>query len=346
MSGEAANEREGVAANDGALVSAEGVSTYFGGRSLFDRRPPVQAVDDVTLSLQPGERLALVGESGSGKTTLARTLLGLTRATAGRIDVAGIDVRRLDRASRARLRRTAQLVHQDPQGSLSPRLRVRSLLSEPYRIHGVPAAERQPVEELLEMVGLAAEQAGKYPHELSGGQARRVGLARALALRPRLLVADEPTAGLDVSAAGDILNLVKNLSSDLGLGYVLVTHNLNTVAFAADTIAVMYLGSVVEQGPVEDVLHRPAHPYTRALIDAVPEPEPGRRAVATVSGEVPSARTPPPGCRFHPRCPLAFDRCRTERPELLPVRETGRRSACHLSDQVLAEPIGSDPGRA
>lgn len=328
-----------------SLVSAEGVSTHFGSRSVFDRRPPVQAVDDVTLGLRPGERLALVGESGSGKTTLARTLLGLTRATAGRIDVAGIDVRRLTRASRARLRRTAQLVHQDAQGSLSPRLRVRSLLTEPYRIHRIPAAERQPAEELLELVGLAAEQADKYPHELSGGQARRVGLARALALRPRLLVADEPTAGLDVSAAGDILNLVKNLSTDLGLGYVLVTHNLNTVAFAADTIAVMYLGSIVEQGPVEDVLHRPAHPYTRALIDAVPEPEPGRRTAAPpVSGEVPSARTPPPGCRFHPRCPLAFDRCRTERPALLPVPETGRESACHISEQVLEhsqeEPTG------
>ncbi|MGH3360464.1 MAG: ATP-binding cassette domain-containing protein, partial [Nocardioidaceae bacterium] len=229
---------------DSPLVSARGVSTYFRSRSPLDRRPPVQAVKDVSLDLRPGERLALVGESGSGKTTLARTLLGLTRATGGDIDVAGIDVRRLGRASRSSLRRTAQMVHQDPQGSLSPRLRVRSLLLEPYRIHRIPEADRRPAEELLEMVGLNPEQAGKYPHELSGGQARRVGIARALALRPRLLVADEPTAGLDVSAAGDILNLIKNISTDLGLGYVLVTHNLNTVAFAADTLAVMYLGSI------------------------------------------------------------------------------------------------------
>ncbi|HLR85060.1 MAG TPA: ABC transporter ATP-binding protein, partial [Nocardioidaceae bacterium] len=258
----------------------------------------------MTLHMEPGARLALVGESGSGKTTLARTLLGLTPATAGAIEIDGIDVRRLKGASRSRLRRTAQFVHQDPQGSLSPRMRVRSLLTEPYRIHKVPADERWVAEDLLEMVGLNPEQAEKYPHELSGGQARRVGIARALVLRPRLLVADEPTAGLDVSAAGDILNLIKNVSAEFGIGYVIVTHNLNTVAFTADTIAVMYLGSIVEQGPADEVLRRPAHPYTRALIDAVPEADPRRiREQPLLGGEVPSARTPPPGCRFHPRCP-------------------------------------------
>ncbi|MDN5854252.1 MAG: ABC transporter ATP-binding protein [Actinomycetia bacterium] len=319
------------------LVSARGVTTHFGGRSLLDRRPPVQAVNDVSVELAAGERLALVGESGSGKTTLARTLLGLTKATRGEIDVAGIDVRNLDRASRAELRRAAQLVHQDPQGSLSPRLRVRSLLAEPYRIHRVPESEQWGVAELLAMVGLNEEQADKYPHELSGGQARRVGLARALALRPRLLVADEPTSGLDVSAAGDILNLVKDVSAEYEIGSIIVTHNLNTVAFAADTIAVMYLGSIVEQGPVYEVLNNPAHPYTRALIEALPEPVPGtRRDEVLLSGEVPSARTPPSGCHFHPRCPLAFDRCRTEAPALESVGGD-RRAACHVSETVLEE---------
>lgn len=323
--------------SEAPLVSASGVTTHFGGSSLLDRRPPVQAVNDVSVDLRPGERLALVGESGSGKTTLARTLLGLTPATRGDIDVAGIDVRRLNRASRAKLRRAAQLVHQDPQGSLSPRLRVRSLLTEPYRIHRVPASEQWDAAELLRMVGLNAEQADKYPHELSGGQARRVGIARALALRPRLLVADEPTSGLDVSAAGDILNLVKDLSAEFEIGSIIVTHNLNTVAFAADTIAVMYLGSIVEQGPVYEVLSRPAHPYTRALIDAVPEPVPNsRRDDDLLGGEVPSARTPPSGCHFHPRCPLAFDRCRTEAPTLASVSDN-RRSACHISETVLEE---------
>lgn len=323
--------------SEAPLVSATGVTTHFGGRSLFDRRPPVQAVNDVTIELDPGERLALVGESGSGKTTLARTLLGLTPATSGQINVAGTDVRRLNRASRANLRRDAQLIHQDPQGSLSPRLRVRSLLTEPYRIHAVPTAEQWDVAELLRMVGLNPEQADKYPHELSGGQARRVGIARALALRPRLLVADEPTSGLDVSAAGDILNLVKDLSAEFEIGSIIVTHNLNTVAFAADTIAVMYLGSIVEQGPVYEVLSNPAHPYTRALIDAVPEPVPNSRHDDNLlSGEVPSARTPPSGCHFHPRCPLAFDRCRTEAPALASVSDD-RRSACHVSETVLEE---------
>lgn len=317
------------------LVSASSVSTRFTTRSVWDRRPAVQAVSDVTLHMEPGARLALVGESGSGKTTLARTLLGLTPATAGAIEIDGIDVRRLKGASRSRLRRTAQFVHQDPQGSLSPRMRVRSLLTEPYRIHKVPADERWVAEDLLEMVGLNPEQAEKYPHELSGGQARRVGIARAFVLRPRLLVADEPTAGLDVSAAGDILNLIKNVSAEFGIGYVIVTHNLNTVAFTADTIAVMYLGSIVEQGPADEVLRRPAHPYTRALIDAVPEADPRRiREQPLLGGEVPSARTPPPGCRFHPRCPLTFDRCRTDLPDLLQVVDD-RHSACHVSRQVL-----------
>ncbi|UPK75251.1 ABC transporter ATP-binding protein [Nocardioidaceae bacterium SCSIO 66511] len=321
--------------SESLLVSAKAVSTHFSRRSLLDRTPAVQAVNDVSLAMQFGERLALVGESGSGKTTLARSMLGLTPATHGSITVDGIDVRHLTGDSRRRLRRTAQFVHQDPQGSLSPRSKVSSLLTEPYRIHRIPRTERWSAGELLEMVGLNPEQADKYPHELSGGQARRVGIARALALRPKLLVADEPTAGLDVSAAGDILNLIKNVSTESGIGSMIVTHNLNTVAFAADTIAVMYLGSIVELGPVGDVLHHPAHPYTRALIDAVPEADPTRvRDQPLLGGEIPSARTPPPGCRFHTRCPLVFDRCRTKTPELLPVAEV-RRSACHLSSQVL-----------
>jgi oligopeptide/dipeptide ABC transporter ATP-binding protein len=272
-----------------------------------------------------------VGESGSGKTTLARSLIRLEHITSGTVSFDGDDITNIRGGQLRRLRRSVQMIFQDPYSSLSPRLKVGYLLTEPYVINKVPQPERYSVKELLEMVELSPEQATKYPHELSGGQARRVGIARALALNPSFLVADEPTAGLDVSAAAAILNLMKDLAERLSLTYLIITHNLNVVGYIADRIAVMYLGQLAEVGPAEQVLDRPAHPYTRALLSALSEPDPRQRGAERdllVPGEIPSPKNPPPGCRFHTRCPYADDRSRTEVPLL---EEAGPEHfvACH-----------------
>jgi peptide/nickel transport system ATP-binding protein len=320
-----------------ALVRIEALRTYFDGSSGLlarltgRRRAPVRAVDDVDLELRRGEVVGLVGESGSGKTTLGRAILGLAPATAGHIVFDGQDVAGLSRRRLRRLRRRAQMIFQDPYSSLSPRLRVSYLLTEPYRINHVPASEQHTVDELLAMVELSSEQASKYPHELSGGQARRVGIARALALNPEFLVADEPTSGLDVSAAAAILNLMKDLGRQLGLTYLVITHNLGVVGYIADRIAVMYLGQIVEIGPGDGVLRAPAHPYTVGLLSALSEPDPsraGRRHRLLLPGEIPSPRNPPPACRFHTRCPFATDICREVEPPLEPI-EADHAVACH-----------------
>jgi oligopeptide/dipeptide ABC transporter ATP-binding protein len=232
-----------------------------------------------------------------------------------------------------------QMIFQDPYSSLSPRLRVSYLLTEPYRINDVPPADRYPVDALLEMVELSSDQATKYPHELSGGQARRIGIARALALHPEFLVADEPTSGLDVSAAAAILNLMKDLGRRLGLTYLIITHNLNVVGYIADRIAVMYLGQLVEVGPTERIFEEPAHPYTRALLAAVSEPDPRQRRDGhklLLPGEIPSPRNPPPGCRFHTRCSYAEERSRLEVPQLEEI-EPGHFVACHFWRKVRAD---------
>jgi oligopeptide/dipeptide ABC transporter ATP-binding protein len=238
-----------------------------------------------------------------------------------------------------------QMIFQDPYSSLSPRLRVAYLLTEPYRIHRIPREDQLSVRELLEMVELSPELATKYPHELSGGQARRVGVARALALRPEFLIADEPTAGLDVSAAAAVLNLMRDLAHRLGLTYMIITHNLNVVGYIADRIAVMYLGQLAETGPAARIFDAPGHPYTRALLEAVSEPDPRNRGVdrrLLLPGEIPSPRNPPPGCRFHTRCPYAQSRCREEVPELEEV-EAGKLVACHFWREVRAD-AGAGPG--
>jgi peptide/nickel transport system ATP-binding protein len=312
------------------LVSLHGLRTYF---------DDVRAVDGVDLDIRRGETVGLVGESGSGKTTLGRTILRLVQPTAGQILFDGLDVRGMSRGNLRRLRRRAQMIFQDTHASLSPRLRISYLLHEPYRINDTPAAERIPVPELLEMVELSNELASKYPHELSGGQARRVGIARALALRPEFLVADEPTAGLDVSAAAAILNLMRDLGDRLGLTYLIITHNLNVVGYIADRIAVMYLGQLAEVGPAARVFDSPAHPYTRALLAAISEPDPRlvlEDRALLLPGEIPSPKNPPPGCRFHTRCAYAEDRSRVEVPELQEI-ERGHFVACHFWQKVRAD---------
>jgi oligopeptide/dipeptide ABC transporter ATP-binding protein len=323
-----------------AVLDVHDLSTVFVDRRnlvarLRGRVSEVRAVDGVDLQIRQGEVMGLVGESGSGKTTLGRTILGLTRPTSGRATYRTVDTGRAGRAAFRRLRSELQMVYQDPHASLSPRMTVRQLLIEPYEIHDVPRKDRTSIEDLLETVELAREQADKFPHELSGGQARRVGIARVLALRPRFVVADEPTAGLDVSAAAGVLNLMADLQSRFDLTYIFITHNLNLLGYVADRIAVMYLGQIVEIGSADAIFERAAHPYTLALLSSVSEPADGlaRRRPLLAAGEIPSPRNPPTGCRYHTRCPLARELCRSVAPVLTQV-EPGQMAACHFWQDV------------
>lgn len=305
-----------------ALLSLAEVSLRYG---------RVPALHAVSFDLLPGETLSIVGESGSGKTSLIRTALGLTAPSAGTVRFEGEPVGGLQGQAAAAFRRAVQMIFQDPVAALSPRMRIRDLLAEPLRIHKVPLRDGWPaVTELLRRVGLPETVLDKYPHEISGGQARRVGIARALVLRPRLLVADEPTAGLDLSVQGDIVNLLVGLQRDFGLTCLVVSHNMDVVRVMSDRVLVLYFGRTVEIGPADRVLSAPAHPYTRALLDAVPRFAPGRTpaASAPLAGEVPSPLTPPPGCVFNPRCPLADALCRSEAPTERALPD-GRRVACH-----------------
>ena len=304
------------------LIEAEQVEIRFGA---------LRAVDGASLQVWPGETLGLVGESGSGKSTLGRALLGLAPPAAGVVRFEDRDVATLGRRERKRLRRACQIFFQDPVASLSPRLSFRALLEEPLRIHGLPLQEHWPrVEALLAALGLAANLLDKHPHEVSGGQARRLGIVRALALQPRFVVADEPTAGLDVSAQGDLLNLLADLRARFRLTYLLISHNLDAVRRATDRTAVMYLGRIVESGPTEALFAAPAHPYTAALVAANPSIDPAQRGRrAPLEGEIPSALRPPPGCRFHTRCPRAEARCRVDPPAAHDLGG-GRWASCHF----------------
>ena len=295
------------------------------------RDPFVDAVLEVSFALAAGETLGVVGESGSGKSTLGRAIMGLVRPAAGAIAFDGMSPSARSDATLRPYRRHIAMMFQDPLASLSPRLTVQSLITEPFRIHGFATRDlAAEARRLLAMVGLDPGFAARYPHQLSGGQARRVGVARALALSPKLVIADEPTAGLDVSVQGEILNLMNRLQRAHGLTYVVITHNLPVVRHISDRLAIMYMGRFVEQGATSTVFAKPAHPYTEALLTATPLPDPDRRRPPpALRGEVPSLLKRPSGCEFHTRCPYAKERCRIERP-LPQLRPPGQTVRCHF----------------
>ena len=323
-----------------AMLDVDDVRVSFRVGGLASRlrgRPThIDAVAGVSFTIDKAETFALVGESGSGKSTIARAINGLVPTSAGSIRFDGQDVTGLSDAALKPLRRRVAMMFQDPVGSLSPRLPVRALLAEPFRIHGM--ADRNlddEVDRLLSLVGLATAFADRYPHQLSGGQARRVGVARAIALDPTLVIADEPTAGLDVSVQGDVLNLLNDLRTRLGLAIMIITHNLHVVRQIADRMAVMYLGRFVEQGDAEAVFAAPRHPYTAALLSANPEPDPDRaQNRITLPAEVPSLLARPSGCEFHTRCPWVQDACaQTAPPTVTDIAPTGgpaRVTTCHF----------------
>lgn len=295
-----------------------------------DRDPFIDAVAGVSLDMAAGETFALVGESGSGKTTLARAITGLVDVHSGSIQFEGNELFGLSDFKRKKYRRHISMMFQDPIGSLSPRLTVRSLLIEPFQVHGMKDRDlNAECKRLLEMVGLPADFSSRYPHQLSGGQARRVGVARALAIDPKLIVADEPTAGLDVSVQGEILNLLNRLQDRLGVGILIITHNLNIVRHIAHRTAIMYLGRFVENGPTQDIFAHAHHPYTKALLSANPEPTPGATIERLeLQGEVPSLKKRPQGCEFHPRCPYVKDDCKITFPAKSTSGE-GHYITCH-----------------
>jgi oligopeptide transport system ATP-binding protein len=319
------------------LLEVRDLKVHFPVRhSVIERgNAVVKAVDGVNLSVEPGETVGLVGESGCGKSTLGRAVIGLVKPTAGEVFFDGAKISALSKNEFRKTRRHLQIIFQDPVGSLNPRMTVRQILSEPLDIHKLaPSREERAtrIAELLENVGLAPNHADRYPHEFSGGQRQRIGIARALAVEPRLIICDEPVSALDVSIQAQIINLLQDLQSRLGIAYLFIAHDLAVVEHISQRILVMYLGRIVESGNPNEVVNNPRHPYTRALISAVPKltaDESSSRIV--LKGEIPSPIKPPSGCPFHTRCPIAeFPRCSSEVPEFREVA-TGHRAACHFA---------------
>ncbi|SJZ86803.1 peptide/nickel transport system ATP-binding protein [Enhydrobacter aerosaccus] len=316
------------------LLTLDDVAVHFTvGSSLRGGLKTLRAVDGVTLEVRPGECLGLVGESGCGKSTLALTIMGLVAPSHGRVVLDGDDLGKRSRLETARL---VQMVFQDPYASLNPRQTVRRTLADPLRLQGVDKAEvDERVMDMLAKVGLRREHADRYPHEFSGGQRQRIGIARALILRPKLVICDEPVSALDVSIRAQIINLLLELKDEMGLSYIMISHDLGVVEHMSDRVAVMYLGRIVEQGGWQEIFENPRHPYTRALIAAIPDPfnRVGITAKAKAKGEIPSALNMPSGCPFHPRCPLKADRCVAERPMLEAV-SPAHYAACHFRDRI------------
>jgi oligopeptide/dipeptide ABC transporter ATP-binding protein len=327
------------AAPSGSLLYVDSVKVHYGGRrrQRNGKNGSVKAVDRVDLELAAGQTLGLVGESGCGKSTLARLVLRLVEPTAGSIEFDGIDLMAANRSDFRRYRSEVQMVFQDPYSSLDPRMRVRDILAQPLKVHKRwDDSSEARLAELLEHVGLQPEHLDRFPHEFSGGQRQRVGIARALVLEPRLIVLDEPVSALDVSIQAQILNLLRDIQSEYGFSMLFIAHSLSVVRYMADSVAVMYLGQIVEEGPCERVFGHPTHPYTRALLSAVPIPDPvveRKRDRIVLSGDPPSPVDPPSGCRFHPRCWRAVDECRTVEPHLSDHNfGQGHRCACHLAE--------------
>ena len=337
-----------MSANGQALLHAEGVRKYFPikkGIIIQRQIARVHAVDDVSFDIRAGETLGLVGESGCGKSTLGRCIVRLHELTDGKIEFEGRDISHLSRRDLRPIRREMQIVFQDPYASLNPRKRVGSIISDPLRIHGLGDGKevRARVQELLELVGLSPEHYNRYPHEFSGGQRQRIGVARALALRPKLVVADEPVSALDVSIQAQVINLLDDLQDELSLTYMFIAHDLGVVRHVSDRIAVMYLGKIVEISPAEELYQRPIHPYTEALLSAVPVPDPdlsAKRERIVLEGDVPSPISPPSGCRFHPRCRYATEVCATDEPPLV-AHGAGHVAACHHPLNVAGTPAAA-----
>ncbi len=327
------------------VLTVRGLKVYFPIKKgiLIDKRVgDVKAVDGVDLDIPRGKTFGLVGESGCGKSTLGRAILRLVEPTAGEVIFDGTDVAKLDSEDMRRMRRRMQMVFQDPLASLNPRQSVETIITEPLRAHGIKFDKKTRVREVLDLVGLPASAASRYPHEFSGGQRQRIGIARAIALEPELVIADEPVSALDVSIQAQVINLLEELQERLGLTYLVIAHDLAVVRHISEEIAVMYLGGIVEQTDSETLYTRPLHPYTIALMSAVPVPDPvveDSRQRIFLTGDLPSPANPPRGCRFHTRCAFRQEtRCDDERPELVEL-EPGHTVACHYAAEILSGTI-------